>query len=256
MGVLVLCTGTAFAELVMDQNYQLISKTRAGRTTYDYTYKVDITNNDNDAYNVTATLTSNIQDTVVIDGNVNFGSVSAGDTVTSTDTFTIRQERRVPFNPSSLLWKIDFLTVNLPPDPGEAGRETVLGIDSDSDGVRDDIQRYIYYTYPENEKVRVALTQIAKEYQGILSQPDNHDVAFNHATMMARHRECLFFISGESSLDMSSALQAAILNTDERSRAYINYSNNLGGEIILGAPIENWKNSCNFNVDVIGGDDQ
>jgi len=58
----------------------------------------------------------------------------------------------------------------LPPDPGEAGMQTLLGIDSDSDGVRDDIQRYIYFAYPDNEKVRVALTQIAIEYQGLLSQ--------------------------------------------------------------------------------------
>ena len=252
MGMLVLFAGTAFAELVIDQNYQLVSKTRAGRTVYDYTYKVSIINNDNDAYNVTATLTSNLQETVVIDGNVNFGSVPAGDTITSTDTFTIRQDRRVPFNPSLLVWDINFLTVNLPPDPGEAGKETVLGVDSDSDGVRDDIQRYIHYTYPENEKVRVALTQMAKEYQGILSQPNNHDVAFDHATIMARHGECLFYIQGESSLDARSALKAAILNTGERSRAYITYSNTLGGEVILGAPIENWKNSCNFNVDEIG----
>ena len=32
----------------------------------------------------------------------------------------------------------------LPPDPGKAGKETLLGIDTDSDGVCDDIQRYIY----------------------------------------------------------------------------------------------------------------
>jgi len=253
IGVLVLCTSTAFAELVMGQNYQLISKTRVGRTTYDYTYKVNITNNNNDAYNVTATLTSNIQETVVIDGTVNFGSVSAGDTITSIDTFIIRQDRRVPFNPSAWLWKIDFLTVNLPQDPGEAGRETVLGIDSDSDGVRDDIQRYLYFTYPENEKIRMALTQIAMEWQGLLSQASDPDAAFNHATKMARHGECLFYIQGEASLDADAALQAEILNTRERSIAYINYSNTLGGAIITGAPVKKWKDSCNFDVEAIGG---
>ncbi|MCF6156788.1 MAG: hypothetical protein E3K36_16465 [Candidatus Brocadia sp.] len=31
----------------------------------------------------------------------------------------------------------------LPPDPGKAGKETLLGIDTDGDGVRDDIQRRI-----------------------------------------------------------------------------------------------------------------
>lgn len=239
------------AELTID-NYVLVNKTRTGRTIYDYTYQASITNNGNDAHNVTATLTSNIQETVIIDGNINFGSVPAGVTISSTDTFTIRQDRLAQFNPSSLLWDINFITVNLPPDPGEAGKETVLGIDTDSDGVRDDIQRYIYHAYPENEKMRVALSQMAKEYQGMLSQPNNHDAAFEHATMMARHGECLFYIQGEESLDTRSALKAELLNTSERSRAYITYSNTLGGEIILGSPVENWKNSCNFNVDEIG----
>lgn len=31
----------------------------------------------------------------------------------------------------------------LPPDPGKAGKETLLGIDTDSDGVRNNTQRYI-----------------------------------------------------------------------------------------------------------------
>ena len=142
--------------------------------------------------------------------------------------------------------------VLLPPDPGEAGKQTLLGIDSDSDGVRDDIQRYIYFAYPDEEKVRVALTQVALEYQGLLSQSNDPDAAFNHATRMSRHGECLDYIQGEAAADTLAALRAEILNTKERSLAYINYNNNLAGEIILGAPVQDWKNSCNFDVDAIG----
>lgn len=141
--------------------------------------------------------------------------------------------------------------VILPPDPGEAGKQTLLGIDSDSDGVRDDIQRYIYFAYPDEEKVRVALTQVALEYQGLLSQANDPDAAFNHATRMSRHGECLDYIQGEAAADTLAALRAEILNTKERSLAYINYNNNLAGEIILGAPVQDWKNSCNFDVDAI-----
>lgn len=140
----------------------------------------------------------------------------------------------------------------LPPDPGKAGKQTLLGVDSDSDGVRDDIQRYIYCAYPDDEKVRVALTQIAIEYQGLLSQANDPDAAFNHATRMARHGECVDYIQGEAASDTLAALKAEILNTKERSLAYINYSNSLGGEMIFGAPLQEWKNSCNFDVDAIG----
>lgn len=141
----------------------------------------------------------------------------------------------------------------LPPDPGEAGKQTLLGVDSDSDGVRDDIQRYIYFAYPDNEKVRVALTQIAIEYQGLLAQASDPDSAFNHATRMARHGECVDYIQGETASDTLAALKAEILNTKERSLAYVNYSNSLGGKMIFGAPLQDWKNSCNFDVDAIGG---
>jgi hypothetical protein len=35
----------------------------------------------------------------------------------------------------------------VPPDPGETGKQTVEGIDSDHDGLRDDVQRFILLTY-------------------------------------------------------------------------------------------------------------
>ena len=167
---------------------------------------------------------------------------------------TVGQNQRVIAKPLPIALVITEQEDNevLPPDPGDAGKQTLLGIDSDSDGVRDDIQRYIYFAYPDNEKVRVALTQIAIEYQGLLSQASDPDAAFNHATRMARHGECVDYIQGEAASDTLAALKAEFLNTKERSLAYINYNNSLGGEMIFGTPLQDWKNSCNFDVDAIG----
>lgn len=53
----------------------------------------------------------------------------------------------------------------LPPDPGEAGKQTIDGIDADKDGIRDDIQRYIWEEYPDSERVRAALFLHAKTTQ-------------------------------------------------------------------------------------------
>ena len=158
-----------------------------------------------------------------------------------------------------LFWAILFLFSggaiagqSLPPDPGEAGKQTLLGIDSDSDGVRDDIQRYIYFAYPDNEKVRIALSHIAIEYQKLLLQPDNREAASMHANKMARHGECLFYIMGEKSGDARAALKAEIMNTEERILEYITYNESLAGTVISGAPMKEWKNSCAFNVDAVG----
>ena len=137
----------------------------------------------------------------------------------------------------------------LPPDPGEAGKQTLLGIDSDNDGIRDDIQRYIYFAYPDNEKIRIALTNIAIQYQELLPQADDREAATIHANKKARHGECLFWIMGERSGDVRAALKAEIMNTEERILAYIAYNKSLAGTVISGAPMREWKNSCTFDVD-------
>lgn len=146
-----------------------------------------------------------------------------------------------------------FVSDGLPPDPGSAGKQTLLGIDSDGDGVRDDIQRYIHFTYPNEEKLKLALMEVAKQYQKLLLEADDPDAVFNNATKMARHTECLFFIKDRSSFDIHGALRAEILNTKERSLAYITYNKNLAGESTLRRSRADWKRSCTFDVDAVGG---
>ncbi len=147
--------------------------------------------------------------------------------------------------------------VVLPPDPGEEGKLTLLGVDFDGDGVRDDIQRYIYFTYPtypDDEKLRLGLTYYAIEFQGVLADADDREAAYDHAMNMARHGECLYYLKGRESINIRRALRSEILNTRERSIAYITYSDNLGGRVISKAPRKEWKDSCAFDVDAIGGD--
>ncbi len=105
----------------------------------------------------------------------------------------------------------------LPTDPGKAGKETLLGIDTDGDGVRDDIQRYIYFTYPDDKKLRLGLTCCAIEFQGVLKDANDREAAYDHASKMARHGECLYYLKGRESIDIRRALRAKILNTRERS---------------------------------------
>lgn len=148
----------------------------------------------------------------------------------------------------------DDTGVNLPPDPGEEGKKTLLGIDTDGDGVRDDIQRYIYFTYPDDKKLRLGLTYYAIEFQGVLKDANDREASYDHATKMHRNVECLFYLKDEEAIDICNALRAKILNTRERSMAYITYSDNLGGRVISGAPLKEWKGSCSFDVDDTGGD--
>jgi subtilisin family serine protease len=93
-------------------NYQLVGSVRVTRTHYDYTYRATITNSGPSLQGVKAFLSSSSPNTVVVEGSLTFGDVPSGGSVTSSDTFTIRQNRLHPFNPNDLRWDIQ---VDLPP---------------------------------------------------------------------------------------------------------------------------------------------
>ncbi len=82
---------------------QLVNKVRASRAHFDYTYTIKVANTSIPLNNVIATVTSLSVHTVIIEGTVNFANLGSG-TVQSTDTFTIRQNRRRRFNPNDLVW--------------------------------------------------------------------------------------------------------------------------------------------------------
>jgi len=71
---------------------------------------------------------------------------------------------------TALRLAISTRTFILPPDPGEAGKQTLEGIDSDKDGLRDDLQREIMFLVPESEKSRMALQQYERAAQLLTSQ--------------------------------------------------------------------------------------
>ena len=95
----------AWADLTIG-NYTLVSSQRVSRTDFEYTYRVDVTNTGAAVEGVTATVTSTAGSTAIVDGEVSFGGVFAGATVTSSDTFTIRQNRTSAFNPGALAWTV------------------------------------------------------------------------------------------------------------------------------------------------------
>jgi hypothetical protein len=93
-------------------NLNKIDSKRVSRTDYEYTYQADITNTGTDAENVTATVSSSSPGTTIVEDNLTFGTVATGTTATSSDTFTIRQNRRVPFDPDALGFEVDSTLID------------------------------------------------------------------------------------------------------------------------------------------------
>ena len=159
----------------------------------------------------------------------------------------------------------------LPPDPGEEGKKTLLGIDVNNNGVRDDVERWIYMTYDtyipchyepieitlDNgekaeafekvcEKEPVEYHQIVREIamqgaraaQIIIQEPEK---ARETTHLMDAALDCNIYFElkaanyGEQ-IDLNQSVIGAELdtvqfNTVERARAYAKYNMALSGGV-------------------------
>jgi len=139
---------------------------------------------------------------------------------------------------------------NLPPDPGEAGKATLAGIDSDNDGVRDDVQRWIAASSQNSKNMREVLTQGSKAMQDFLLEGNAPTKAFEHALQIDRAKFCAIYIAPVSdTLDLFSELKAKMLNTRLRSKAWLQADHHLSGKF-FSVP-DNMKSGCNFNLDAM-----
>ena len=148
--------------------------------------------------------------------------------------------------------------VSLPPDPGEAGKGTLAGIDSDGDGLRDDIQRYIALTFPDSARVRAAFTQYAQKIQETVLLGEDRVGAVNLAAELGHARNCIsYLIGGTTGDELRSArrstfsLRAEVLNTRDRTRAYRRYDAQLAGGVFKVLPESEWKKGCAFDPDAL-----
>ncbi len=145
----------------------------------------------------------------------------------------------------------------LPPDPGLAGKTTVEGVDSNNNGFRDDVERYIALNYPElSEEQNLWLNRYASRLQDAINYTQFLDIeelgllenAYTDARSKAQE------ISENKSLsrlsfglvyggyyqehpispedderryryyDITSDIEAYVMNTLERTKAYAVYN--------------------------------
>lgn len=140
----------------------------------------------------------------------------------------------------------------LPPDPGEAGKATLAGIDSNNNGVRDDVERYIWLTYPQSEKARTALSGVSKVFQGALLSASQSNASSTTQGYLATASaiDCLWYVRPDDAETVRRALFAQYLNTKSRSLAYVAYMRLLSG-VSRKVP-DQFKSGCTgFNPDTL-----
>ncbi len=180
----------------------------------------------------------------------------------------------------------------LPPEPDETlNNATLLGIDSNDNGVRDDVERWIYTTYntyipcvnkeinvtldngttieayeevcedkavPYHQIVREIAMQGARAAQIIIQEPEK---ARETTHLMDAAQECNFYFQYDAkdnneSISLNNTVigkkfDAIQFNTVQRARAYGKYNFALSGGVYSGSKDE--RSECDFDVDKLLG---
>ena len=146
----------------------------------------------------------------------------------------------------------------LPPEPDETlNNSTLLGIDSNDNGVRDDVERWIYEEYKEKHPVHIDIAmQAGRAYKLVLETPGRAKEIHDE---VRKPLHCQFYYESDAKYLNESILVTEDIvseyfrsniyyNTKERMSAYIQYDTLLSGNTYTLPSFVEEKNACNFNT--------
>ncbi len=110
------------------------------------------------------------------------------------------------------------------PDPGEKGKETLGGMSTDHDGLRDDLKRWIYARFPDEPKKRGAMKQMALAEEAIVMLVDQPTLIRNVRLMVSKATVCMgvtFNDYRSEDYEEGTRLTAKVLNTRMRTERYM-----------------------------------
>ena len=140
----------------------------------------------------------------------------------------------------------------LPPEPNPAiNNATLLGVDSNDNGVRDDVERKIYASYKRPVE-QAYMMQYAVRYPQTLEDP----VAAAKSKELEKEHWNLYSCKGylrkakiAIPTNSVSFMENAYFNTKERMRAYIEFSEAMSGGVYnIPLPRDADEANCDFNV--------
>lgn len=136
------------------------------------------------------------------------------------------------------------------PDP-KLNDKTIGGIDSDGDGIRDDIQRWINEKFSTQPKVKMAMREVAMGRQLDLLSVGNKEQSILASSKVLNDVTCLDAIVGiEEGAKLERELESKLLNTKDRLYADIKSNANFSGQLwSLPSTPEDKKALCSFNPD-------
>jgi hypothetical protein len=184
--------------------------------------------------------------------------------ITATLTNWLGQIITSPAKSLSIYWEVDGHRLPPEPDPS-TNNATLHGIDSNGDGVRDDVERYIYRvesTHPRYPRTNIALSmQFAKAFLEIIDDPtfEKHKTVDKFVTcqyyFIDKHTQGMSYKQlrewESRNLSVSGVvLEDAIFNTRERILRRFDFLQTQSGHLFL--PIKPDKHACETDIDALG----
>ena len=120
----------------------------------------------------------------------------------------------------------------------------IKGTDSNSNGVRDDVEEMISKNYSKTEVMKLAAMQDARALQKAIENPEN---AMEISVLVSKAVDCAGSLSDKGvSFDMGRAIEAETTNNAERAEAYLRFNLNLSGHVF--SPSYDSAMACDFDV--------
>lgn len=201
---------------------------------------------------------SEVSGTVVIDGSseIKASKIKGSARVTGRSNVTnskICQASQINFNVTNSDYYCQTDDEE-PKHPGEIGNKSVLGVDSDVDGIRDDVEVWINNNTSNTQNkdmynVRMAMKQIAKNVQSNMKFRDNREVSTNHGRATVDSFKCLEDLSsGPEYEKFSSELQIEMFASSmDRLNAWAKLQGNLSGQKFSVSDKKQKGATCEFN---------
>ena len=146
----------------------------------------------------------------------------------------------------------------LPPKPDETiNNSTLLGIDVNGNGVRDDVERWIYEKYEDKHPIHVDIAmQAGRAYKKVLETPErakeiHEEVGAPQYCQYYYQYGAKYFnepLLVENRIITYTFIKEVYFNTNERLSAYLQYDKLLSGDSYTLPSFEKRKASCDFNT--------
>jgi hypothetical protein len=126
-----------------------------------------------------------------------------------------------------------ILIDTLPPDTGEDGKLTLAGIDSDNDGVRDDVERYIT-SLSLSETKKIVLKEYGKIIQQVILNSSYKDESINISYEKLSYDYCIKSrMSKDEYENYTKEIEYKFYNTESRVYAWAEQQVNFRGQMVM-----------------------